>query len=125
MENGIHYENSDIASSAGSDPSGLSGGPKLSANLISRIEKLGRRRLDPGRIQFPKDAREFSGGHATVSKARMNRRWDNVDKPYAFRLLFPIVHDVAVKKMRIADDSALQLERALGVRMLPSALQRF
>ncbi|KAG8922850.1 hypothetical protein FRC01_013527, partial [Tulasnella sp. 417] len=86
------------------------------------MAKLAHRRLDPGRIEFPEDGREFRGGHATVSKGCMRGSLDTGGSSEAlgrsgmlgrFDMHGPLDIELAVKKMRIAEDT--DLERALGL----------
>ncbi|KAG8921849.1 hypothetical protein FRC01_014842, partial [Tulasnella sp. 417] len=44
-------------------------GVKLSAKLRDKLDELADWRISPSSIKFPKDAREFHGGNATVSRA--------------------------------------------------------
>ncbi|KIO18792.1 hypothetical protein M407DRAFT_31537 [Tulasnella calospora MUT 4182] len=106
-----HHADADIPRPVGPNPSDCWGGFEPTTRLRTRIEKLAHKRIDASRIKFPKQACEFHGGHATVLKAHMNDTGKNIDKP--FRTHFPIIQDVAVKKMRIADDT--DFERVLGL----------
>lgn len=38
---------------------------------MEKMETLAKWRIDPSLIEFPKDAVESHGGHATVSRARL------------------------------------------------------
>ncbi|KAG8963119.1 hypothetical protein FRC05_004918 [Tulasnella sp. 425] len=67
MEN--ERDSADIPRSVGPDPSGSRSGFKPSAKLRARMERLEKWRIHPSSIKSPEDAREFRGGHATVSKA--------------------------------------------------------
>ncbi|KAG8927710.1 hypothetical protein FRC01_007053, partial [Tulasnella sp. 417] len=42
---------------------------QLSAKLRGKLDALADRRISPSSIKFPKDAPEFQGGYATVSRA--------------------------------------------------------
>ncbi|KAG8965866.1 hypothetical protein FRC05_002983 [Tulasnella sp. 425] len=62
-------DSADILRSTGSDPSGSHSGFKLSDKLRARMENLSDWRIRPSSIKAPEDARQFHGGHATVTKA--------------------------------------------------------
>ncbi|KAG9047629.1 hypothetical protein FS837_001822 [Tulasnella sp. UAMH 9824] len=71
IEDGNHYADVDIPRSVGSNRVVSSRRFKPSIKLMARMEKLVRKRIDPSSITFPEGARQFHGGHATVSEARL------------------------------------------------------
>ncbi|KIO33117.1 hypothetical protein M407DRAFT_17982 [Tulasnella calospora MUT 4182] len=82
--------------------------------LREKIEKLAKWRIDPSLIEFPGDAFELHGGHATVSRALLNvqpNRSTNTDQPGGRTSAGQKV--VAVKKLKIP--ASENLERLLGV----------
>lgn len=102
METETHVTDADIPLPVGSD-SGVEFKP--SAKLRTRIAKLARWRIESSDIIFPEYAWEFDGGHATVSRAMMKI----TGEPNFYRGL-------AVKKMRIADDTDLSRVLGLAIR---------
>lgn len=96
MEDKSHHTEGGIHRPAGYDPSGSSGGFEPSAKLVrlfrasrvrllllmksiflqrARIENLAHLRLNPCSINFPDGARESRGGHATVSKGGLYKKY--------------------------------------------------
>ncbi|KAG8964470.1 hypothetical protein FRC00_002250 [Tulasnella sp. 408] len=62
---------------------GATGRFQPSAKLMEKVEKLAKWRIDPSLIEFPKDATELQGGHATVSRALLkvpSNNSDNIDE---------------------------------------------
>ncbi|KIO25795.1 hypothetical protein M407DRAFT_24852 [Tulasnella calospora MUT 4182] len=113
MEDKNRHADAEISRPVRPDRSGSSGRFKPSSKLRARVRKLAGWRIYPSSLIFLEDVCEFSGAHATVSKARMNRREKD-----PFRK--DVHHDinVAVKKVRVADDT--DLERALGLAIRES-----
>lgn len=117
-----------VPGGVGSDPRGSSSGFEPSPKLSARIKKLAHWRIDSSSIVFDNDGSESHGGHAIVSKGKMNwaeisqwdlrkRAWDQGwhHEALKYRLWTrqkPGMMDLAVKKMRLADDT--DFERVLG-----------
>ncbi|KIO23331.1 hypothetical protein M407DRAFT_27179 [Tulasnella calospora MUT 4182] len=55
--------------SSGSDKGDSDTPFQLSAKLMSKMNELEERRIDPSLIKFPENGCQFHGGHATVSRA--------------------------------------------------------
>ncbi|KIO17340.1 hypothetical protein M407DRAFT_32991 [Tulasnella calospora MUT 4182] len=122
MEDGSHHADADIRSSAGFEPS---------VRLRARIEKLAHWRVNPCSVAFYEGAPEFHGGHATVSAGYMNKYMVEMrqleKRALGKKLDRKAIHDflrvnekrnslglrVAVKRMRVADDT--DFERVLGL----------
>ncbi|KAG9025319.1 hypothetical protein FS837_004966, partial [Tulasnella sp. UAMH 9824] len=83
------FENPSQASGLGQEAS--PGVPLHSSKLRNKLQKLARWRIDPSLIEFPQDAREFSGGFAKVSQGLLtspsraeedvNESEDTTDEP--------------------------------------------
>ncbi|KAG8915794.1 hypothetical protein FRC00_013563 [Tulasnella sp. 408] len=113
IEAGNHDADADIPRLVGSNRMVSSTRFKPSIKLSARMEKLVRKRIDPSSITFPEGARQFHGGHATVSEARLKAQ--EMGGRGTIR-----DEEVAVKKMRLADDT--DLERALGLAIREAEL---
>ncbi|KAG8929368.1 hypothetical protein FRC01_004444 [Tulasnella sp. 417] len=99
-----------------SDPGGAAGRFQPSAKLMNKMEKLAKWRIDPSLIEFPKDAEELHGGHATVSRAVLNPPFNkSVDDGELNTRSHAGQKDVAVKKLKIPADK--DLERLLGLTL--------
>ncbi|KIO33115.1 hypothetical protein M407DRAFT_17980 [Tulasnella calospora MUT 4182] len=110
QEDDSHDANSNRA--PGCDQGGAAGRFQPSAKLIEKMEQLAKWRIDPSLIEFPEDADELQGGHATVSRAFLNPsntsgKTDESDGRSSGQKV------VAVKKLKIPADK--NLERLLGL----------
>ncbi|KAG8958975.1 hypothetical protein FRC05_008257 [Tulasnella sp. 425] len=100
-----------VLGSARSDPSGSRGGFNLSAKLRARMKNIEKWRIHPSSIKSPKVAREFHGGHATVSKAFLldtNPTRLSWEKPYDSREVLQLC--------RSSSESNDHIRRAAGHR---------
>ncbi|KIO33113.1 hypothetical protein M407DRAFT_17978 [Tulasnella calospora MUT 4182] len=111
QEDDSHDANSNRA--PGCDQGGAAGRFQPSAKLIEKMEQLAKWRIDPSLIEFPEDAGELQGGHATVSRAFLNpsNTSGKTDEPDGRSPAGQKV--VAVKKLKIPADK--NLERLLGL----------
>ncbi|KAG9041722.1 hypothetical protein FS837_011837 [Tulasnella sp. UAMH 9824] len=144
MEDESHHFVAEVPRPVGPDPSGSPGGFEPSAKLRASIEKLAHWRIDPTSIDFDEGKAESHGGHATVSRGNLNMKGIDMrdmekralgKKMAGDRMNYFLWErekmkkarwpkkEVAVKKMRVADD--MDFERILGVRMLQPISQRF